>query len=306
MQKKLIAAMLSLTALWCLPIQYSSAIESGQETTATKKAEQKSDKKEKSPEFLRVKKDGRKKVALQTAVAKYRKVGQKDGPEVSLVGAVHVGEATYYSKLNQLFRGYDSLLFEMVMDPDMGVPSPEERGLSPVSTIQVGMKDALDLTFQLDEIDYRAKNFVHADMTPVEFIRTMEEREEGLMQMVFRSIGASLAMQSSGKSTGDVELIAAMMATKDRAKALRRAFAEQMEMMDGQMAALTGKDGKSTLITERNAAAFKVLKKELDAGKQKLGVFYGAGHLKDMHERLVEEFGMELVETTWMDAWDLR
>ena len=279
-------------------------MESGQEKQTETKTKTKG--KEKAPEFLRVKKDGRKKVALQTALVKYRKVGQEDGPEVTLIGAVHVGEATYYSKLNQDFRQYDSLLFEMVMDPDMGVPSPEERGLSPVSTIQVGMKDALELTFQLDEIDYKAKNFVHADMTPVEIFRTMEKREEGLMQMVFRSIGASLAMQSTGQSTGDVELLAAMMATEDRAKALRRAMAGQMSMMDGQMAALTGKDGKSTLITERNAKAFEVLKDELEAGKQKLGVFYGAGHLKDMHERLLKDFGMEPVETKWVDAWDLR
>lgn len=276
-------------------------------STAAKSGEEakKPAKKEASPEFLRVKKDGRKKVALQTAVAKYRKVGEPNGPEVTLVGAVHVGEAEYYSKLNQLFRSYDSLLFEMVMDPAAGVPDPEERGVSPVSTIQVGMKDALDLTFQLDEIDYKAKNFVHADMTPTEFFDTMNKREEGLMQMVFRSIGSSIAMQSSGKSTGDVELLAALV-SDDRAKALRRAFASQMQMMDGQMAAITGKDGKSTLITERNAKAFEVLKDELEAGKQKLGVFYGAGHLKDMHERLLKDFGMELVETEWMDAWDLR
>ena len=271
-------------------------------TEETKKGE---DAKEKKPLFMRVKKDGKRLVALQTAVAKYQKRGVIDGPEVTLIGAVHIAEATYYSRLNQLFRNFDSLLYEMVMDPEMGVPDPEERGVSPVSTIQVGMKDALELSFQLDEIDYAAKNFVHADMTPQEFFDTMEKRKEGVMQMLFRSIGSSLAMQSSGKSTGDVGLIAAMV-SKDRAKAMRRAFADQMETMDGQMAALTGDDGKSTLITERNAKAFEVLTKELKAGKKKIGVFYGAGHLKDMHERLVEDYGMELVETEWMDAWDLK
>lgn len=276
-----------------------------QDETKSEETKQSEDSKEKKPLFMRVKKDGKRLVALQTAVARYQKRGVIDGPEVTLIGAVHIAEATYYSRLNQLFRNFDSLLYEMVMDPEMGVPDPEERGVSPVSTIQVGMKDALELSFQLDEIDYAAKNFVHADMTPQEFFDTMEKRKEGVMQMLFRSIGSSLAMQSSGKSTGDVGLIAAMV-SKDRAKAMRRAFADQMETMDGQMAALTGDDGKSTLITERNAKAFEVLTKELKAGKKKIGVFYGAGHLKDMHERLVEDYGMELVETEWMDAWDLK
>lgn len=255
-------------------------------------------------EFVRIEKEGRKPIAMQTAVVTYEQPGVIDGPKVTLIGAVHIGEADYYSRLNQLFRSYDALLFEMVMDPDMGVPDPEERGVSPVSTIQVAMKDALELTFQLDEIDYKADNFVHADMTPTEFFETMQKREEGLMQMMLRSIGSSLAMQSSGQNS-DVALLAALVA-EDRAKAMRRAFADQMRMMDGQMAAITGEDGKSTLITERNAKAFEVLDEQMEAGKKKLGIFYGAGHLKDMHERLVEEYGMQPVKTEWLDAWELQ
>ncbi len=257
-----------------------------------------------STEFVRILKKEDVPQALQTAVAKYRKTGQTDGPEVSLIGAVHIGESTYYSQLNQLFRTYDALLYELVAEPDAGVPDPKDRGVSPISTIQVGLKDSLELEFQLDEIDYKAKNFVHADMTPKEFFDTMDARKEGVLQMFFRSLGAGIAMQSSGKG-GDIGLLTALVAT-DRTKALRRAFAEQMQMMEGQMNAITGNDGKSTLITERNAKAFEVLDRELKAGKQKLGVFYGAGHLKDMHERLQKDFGMELVEIKWLNAWELQ
>ncbi len=254
-------------------------------------------------EFVRVKREGKQPVALQTAVVTYRGE-ERGGPEVALVGAVHIAEPEYYSRLNQLFRQYDALLYEMVMDPQEGIPDPEERGVSPVSTIQVGMKDALGLTFQLDEIDYRADNFVHADMTPQEFFETMKKREEGILQMLFRSIGSGLAQQGSGKSN-DLDVLAALM-SKDRQKALRRAMAEQMEMMDGQMAALTGEDGKSTLITERNAKAFQVLDAQIKAGKKKIGIFYGAGHLKDMHRRLVEKYGLHPVKVEWLDAWHLQ
>jgi hypothetical protein len=258
----------------------------------------------KNPAFVRVDRDGKKLRSLQTAVVTYRKPGDENGVEVALIGAIHIGEAEYYSRLNQLFSNYDALLYELVSNPDEGIPDPEERGLSPISSIQVGMKEALELSFQLDEIDYKAKNFVHADMTPDEFFTSMESRKEGLMQMFFRSMGAGLAMQGAGRG-GDMQLFAALMAD-NRGKALRRAFADQMGQMDGQMAALTGDDGKSTLITERNAKAFEVLRREIDAGKQKLGVFYGAGHLKDMHERLIKDFGLEPVKTEWLDAWDLK
>lgn len=258
---------------------------------------------EAAPEFVRIFKLGGVPKALQTAVATYRKPGEVGGVEVALIGAVHIGEPAYYRKLNELFKNFDALLYELVADPGAGVPDPKERGISPISTIQVGMKDSLQLTFQLDEVDYDAKNFVHADMTPQQFFDTMESRKEGVLQMFFRSLGSGIAMQSAGKG-GDVGLLAALV-SGDRPKGLRRAFAEQMQMMDGQMAAITGEDGKSTLITERNAKAFEVLDREIKAGKKKLGIFYGAGHLKDMHQRLVDDYGMELVETQWLDAWEL-
>ncbi|GIW98068.1 MAG: hypothetical protein KatS3mg111_1401 [Pirellulaceae bacterium] len=254
-------------------------------------------------EFVRIKKEGKVPVALQTAIVTYRRE-DGTGPEVTLIGAIHVGEREYYQRLNELFQQFDALLFEMVMDPQGGIPDPEERGVSPVSTIQVGLKEALGLSFQLDEIDYHAANFVHADMTPEEFFETMRKRKEGVLQMFLRSVGASLAMQSAGQAN-DLDLITALMA-QDSQAALRRAFAEQMSLMDGQMAALTGEDGKSTLITERNAKAMEVLQREIAAGKKKLGIFYGAGHLEDMHRRLVDEFGLRPVDTQWLDAWSLR
>ena len=255
--------------------------------------------------FVRVSKEATSPLALQTAVVKYKSDSKEtEGVEVTLIGAVHIAEKSYYENLNKLFTEYDALLYEMVSDPHQGVPAPSERGSSPISYVQVGMKDMLNLTFQLDEVDYKAKNFVHADMSPEEFFDSMNKRKEGVFKMFLRSVGSGLAMQGAGKSN-DLDVLAAMMSS-NRSKGLKRALAEQFEMMDGQMAALQGEDGRSTLITERNAKAFKVLGQEIKAGKKKIGIFYGAGHLEDMHQRLLDQYRMEPVETTWMDAWDLK
>jgi hypothetical protein len=48
-----------------------------------------------------------------------------------------------------------------------------------------------------------------------------------------------------------------------------------------------------------------VLKKQLAAGKNRVGIFYGAGHLNDMDERLRKEFNLEPVSITWLTAWEL-
>ena len=75
--------------------------------------------------------------------------------------------------------------------------------------------------------------------------------------------------------------------------------------MESLLTSISGPEG-STLITERNKRALEVLRQELQAGKRKVGIFYGAGHLADMHERLIKDFGLTPVNITWLEAWDLK
>jgi hypothetical protein len=70
------------------------------------------------------------------------------------------------------------------------------------------------------------------------------------------------------------------------------------------MAIFEGADG-STIITERNKKCFAVLQKEIDKGHKRIGVFYGAGHLPDMQQRLADDFGLKRAGETWLVAWDL-
>lgn len=257
--------------------------------------------------FVRtVKGDNKQVVSLQTAVVTYKAAsGPYTGAEVDLIGAIHIADKAYYKALNEMFRSYDALLYEMVTNPEMvkELKNGQAKDRSPISALQGGMKDMLGLSFQLEEVDYQAKNFVHADMNPEQFSESLNQRQEGLMQFMMRSMGSSVAMQSSKKG-GDLNLLSAML-SGNRELGMKRVFAEQMEQMDGQLAAIAGDDGKSTLITERNAKALEVLKRELDAGKKRLGIFYGAGHFKHMHEELVKQFQMQPVKTIWLDAWDM-
>ena len=91
---------------------------------------------------------------------------------------------------------------------------------------------------------------------------------------------------------------------KDRPLQFKRIMAEQFENMEGSIAALDGPEG-STLITERNKKAFEVLTRELAAGKKRIGVFYGAGHLPDMEKRLLADFGLKRSGEKWLAAWNL-
>lgn len=259
--------------------------------------------------FLRIKKsDTGEPESLQVAIARYTfDEGEFQGAYVDLIGAVHVGTKEYYKELNKRFKSYDAMLYELVADPSANKPDKraDRGGFNPLGALQTGMKDVLNLKFQLDEVDYSPSNFVHADISGEDFLEDMTRRGDSFVGLFARMMGAGLVAQNSKKgSTQQAEMLAAALA-KDTIK-LRRVMAEQFESMDSQMAGMAHKDGKSTLLTERNTKAFQVMEKEIRAGKKKLAIFYGAGHLLDMHQRLLRDYKTTQTKLEWLDAWPLK
>jgi len=259
--------------------------------------------------FLRVRRDDAKQpVALETAVTRYvSKPGQEPSVQVDLIGAVHVGDGPYYDRLNELFRSYDVVLYELVAPEGTRVAAGQQQaGGNPVSFLQNMMKDVLKLEFQLDRIDYSRPNLVHADMSPAEFSQSMKDRGESFVTLFFQLLADALAVQArqgNERAGSDLELLVALLA-KDRTYRLKRIMAEQFETMEDQMSSLRGPQG-STLITERNKKALDVLRRQLQQGKRRIAVFYGAGHLSDMERRLVADFGLSKDSQRWLVAWSI-
>lgn len=258
-------------------------------------------------QFLRVRRnDDQHPVALETAVTRF--VGQNDSHQpiqVDLVGAVHVGERQYYEELNRQFATYDAVLYELVAPEGTRDVRDRSGGSHPVSVLQNLMKSVLKLEFQLDHIDYAPSHMVHADMSPEEFSESMKERGESFLKIFLRAMGQAMSMPSQQKSApSDLELIVALLA-KDRAERLKRLMAEQFENMEGQLDAINGPDG-STIITERNKKALSVLRQQMATGKRRFAIFYGAGHLSDMAERLQKEFGLRQDTQNWLVAWNIE
>lgn len=258
------------------------------------------------PAYVRVHEVDGKPNALQTATVQF--VGQPgtryDGAIVDLVGVVHIGQDEYYTELKEQLSKYDSVLYELVA-PDGTRIRPEdlEERRSILASVQTGMKDMLNLEYQLEKIDYLAENFRHADMSPDEFVEDLEKRGDSVWKMIARMLGAGIASQA--KTGGDAGLLMAMFSGEDRPKNMKRAMARQLVDIELVTAGMDDANGENTLIKGRNRKAFEILKEELDAGKENIAVFYGAGHLPDMAERLENDFGMKAVQTTWSDAWDL-
>ena len=258
-------------------------------------------------QYIRISRDDNQKlVAMETAIVRFKPQAGASGPAyVDLVGAVHVGEGRYYRQLNELFETYDAVLYELVAPEGTRIPKNGRRqgGGTAIGSVQQSMKSMLELEYQLEKIDYTKKNLIHADMSPDEFAKSMANREESFSKMFWRMLGQGMAQQRQGKGNSDVAMLFAFF-SNDRALRLKRIMAQQFEDLEGQMLAINGPDG-STIITERNKKCFDVLLREIKAGKKRIAVFYGAGHLSDMEERLLSDFDMQRDNTRWLQAWKL-
>ena len=240
--------------------------------------------------YIRIRKNEKKlAVALETSVITFANSKQFPDATVDLVGAIHLGEPDYYKQLNELFKKYDVLLFEAVM-PEEAVkeglrpgggagsrrkPLTDEEewtdarvGFTAITVLQLGMKDALGMEFQLTGVDYTADNFVHADMTAEEFESSMLRRGESFSGMFLTEMGKSVATQQDQNPIAmNLDIMLSALST-DRFYRIRRIAAVQLAKAGGGDA-FAGFDGTSTIITERNKKCLDVMNRELKKGQKK-------------------------------------
>ena len=134
----------------------------------------------------------------------------------------------------------------------------------------------------------------------------MAQRDESFLKLMLEMMGAAMAMQNTKGRASDADILFALFA-KDRPRRLKRVMSTQFSDLEGMMSVIEGDDG-STIIGQRNRKALEVLRREMSKGKKRIGIFYGAGHLPDMEQRLAEGFGMypDLKTTKWLTAWDMK
>jgi hypothetical protein len=260
---------------------------------------------DKAPEFARVTVDDQDQpTALQISITRYVPAANDRLLEVDLVGAVHIGDPAYYDELNRRFRDYDAVLFELVASEEALAPGRLERGSGILSTTQVGMMKLLDLSFQLDEINYDAANFVHADLSPKEMRASMDERGESLYVYFWRIFFASLNEYAKDPlGLKDMEMLSGVLVS-GRGDSLKIMAAYELTNVS-QAGDFLGSESGSAVIESRNQRAVDVLVREIDAGAQRIGIFYGVAHMPDMEERLLEQLGLTYESTEWVDAWQL-
>ena len=263
--------------------------------------------------FIRLKRDSEgNPIALQTSLTRYEDPQRRI--VIDLIGAVHIGEANYYKRLNKQFTLYDAVLYELVAPAGTRVPAGGHAADNPIAWLQQAAKDALGLESQLDRIDYQRDNFVHADLSLQQMGDKMRERGDTPLTLGLSALAEMLREQnrkaeSEHGAPADEPSIESMGLNDfinliDNPLELKRLLATQFAET-GALERGLGPRLNQLLVADRNQAAMEVLHRELAAGKRKIAIFYGAAHLPDFERRILEQLELKRTHHVWVDAWDL-
>jgi hypothetical protein len=252
--------------------------------------------------FMRFVGDGTKGGSLQTADVTFTNAA---GKKVRLVAAVHIAESAYFHDVQSSVEKSDTVLYEMVKPKGSGPPVKGQHSDHAVAQLQRFLKDKLDLSFQLDEVDYTPANFIHADLDAETFQQMQSQRGESFASMMLASLLKSLSDPAAIRQFEDEPLdMVDLMTRPDGERQIKLLLARHLGDFEKEAMGLNMLDG-TVILTERNKAVMKVLDEQLAAGKKDLSIFYGAAHMPELAKQL-EQRGFKPTQTKWRAAWDVR
>lgn len=259
-------------------------------------------------EYLRMTKEAGNPKSLDVAVTTFRSESSQS-VQVDLIGAVHIGERDYYTKLNELFDKYDVLLYELVAPEGTVIPKGGKReSTNPVAFLQDSAKSLLGLESQLELVDYTKPHFVRADLTPTQMSQKMTERGETALTIMLSTLADVMRQQNLASQQPETQNLVSgetsLFELMDDPLRLKQIMAQQF-VSTGSLDQSLGGSLNQLLVVDRNAAAMKELQKQIAAGKRKIGIFYGAAHMPDFEKRLNNDFGLQVKQQEWITAWDL-
>lgn len=192
--------------------------------------------------------------------------------------------------------------------------------LAALGDLQAMAKKILGLEFQLDAIDYGAPNFVHADLDWEQFEELADGQQEDFASLLARAMELLESGALPGLPSGEAaleQLLQTMLlaVTTGNSAELKRTVAPVLGEAEGFIAELEA-EGGTIVIGERNRHVVEQLEKALagdgvgvaggrSAPPRSVAIFYGAGHMPDLEERLLAR-GFAKEDSGWLDAWTIE
>ncbi|MHC5063977.1 MAG: hypothetical protein ACYTG5_08380 [Planctomycetota bacterium] len=219
-----------------------------------------------------------------------------------VVGVLHIGELEYYQELQTGLDSCDLVLFEGVRSAEDDKEPSEEQlaSMDLLMRLQLAMKDALDLTFQKDGIDYERDFWRNADMDFASMQARMQELGTGLPTdnpLLRNLLDGVLRLLDPSQVRKHPTIV----------QRLRRTMGPTLQMANEVMQGPSFAKMGQVIIIERNAVVMDMLAEAIAEGPngRRIALFYGAGHLPDFDRRL-EELGWTYQGEGWHRAWNIE
>ena len=251
---------------------------------------------------------------------------QKNGPSVTLLGVSHLGEASYYGKIQKRLDSADLVLFEGVGFGDKG-QKKDAGNSNAVSEMQLSLARSMGLVFQLEAIRYDRAHFRNSDISSEALMTRLKggplktgrdgktESEEKSKHGAERSKELMEALSGNSFVLNFLGKALSFLGKDPKFRALMKlAIVETLGAIEGDVTRLAKSSGPDmekfmkVLLEDRNTIVFRDLRKVLKGKNppKSIVVFYGAAHMPDLETRLVEKLGFQPKGDDWLVAFGVN
>ena len=244
---------------------------------------------------------------LQTSIVSF---SNSLGTKLDLVSAVHLGDKEYYEQLNEEFGNKDIVLYELVAETGQrNLLNSKQTSSSPISFLQKTMGNFLKLSFQLEQIDYSPRNFIHADLNPSQLKMAMEAKDQNFFSTFITLAAAQTpngertkVSEDSDNSISFMSLLNALT-SGDHINSLKYLFGKELGKAD-RFRMTEEFENQISILGDRNRAVSNRLAEVIgDSESHSIAIFYGAAHMPGIERSITEELGFERQSQRWLSAW---
>lgn len=231
---------------------------------------------------------------MSTAAQRFTAPGK---PVVWLVGAIHIGQKSYYQGLQRLLDYSDQVFYEGVKaGAGAAAPKVASTGKGPKATYQI-LSDAIGLDFQLVDIDYTKPNWTNVDLTWAELDALNKAQANGKPSQFDQIKGMLDPNGPAAKSlSGVMGMATPGMKEAIKLFMIKAAGSEGGPGLDPATERIILQARNKTVVDAIDAATLA------PAPPRAIAVFYGAKHMADLQATLVSKYGYTLDEKRWFPA----
>jgi hypothetical protein len=237
------------------------------------------------------------------------------GPTIWVVGVTHLGTADYYARLQQFLDAQTLVLFEGVGATNKSFALQRNADFN----LQAALAKALGLEFQLRVIDYTRPHFQNSDLTLPELTRILAGDSSSKETPTAAGEATELdllldAMQGSGLLGALARITVALLEASPRLQAATQVvLVEVLSALPSDLPQMAGlpagfQNLLRILIEERNRKVVEDVRRavRMKPRPHSIAVFYGAGHMTDLEQRLRDALGYRPGEDRWLTAFAIN